>query len=372
MKTRHFVLIVTCVLTLAACSEPPPPEEPIRSVKLLTVQPSTLGANVEYAGDVRARQESRLGFRVGGKLVERPVDLGQRVKPGQLLARLDERDLSLGSQAAQAQVAAARTQRDLAAADLKRFADLQKQGFVSGAEIERREATLQAAEAALQQAQAQSAVQVNQTGYTRLLADAAGVVVAVEAEPGQVVSAGAPVVRVATDGPRDVVISVPEDRVALIAAGLQADVRFWANGVHAAPASASSLPETVPALVREVAASADPITRTFQVKLALPNDIEVPLGATAYVRLANKAPAGLPAIKLPTSALIKVGNESAVWVYDPTTSTVQTRTVQVLTADGNAVAVSAGLQPGDEVVAAGVHVLSPGQKVTRFAAAATR
>lgn len=372
MKTRHFVLIVTAALALAACSEPPPPEEPIRSVKLITVQSSTVGAHTEYAGDVRARQESRLGFRVGGKLLERPVDLGQRVKPGQLLARLDERDLALGSQAAEAQVAAARTQRDLAAADLKRFADLQKQGFVSGAEIERREATLKAAEATLQQAQAQSAVQGNQTAYTRLLADAAGVVVAVEAEAGQVVGAGAPVVRLAYDGPRDVVISIPEDRVGLIAAGLQADVRFWANGVNGAPGLSSRLPEAVPATVREVAASADPLTRTFQVKLALPTDVDVPLGATAYVRFATPAPADGQAIKLPTSALIKVGNESAVWVFEAATSTVQTRTVQVLTADGNAVVIGAGLQPGDEVVAAGVHVLSPGQKVTRFAAAATR
>lgn len=360
---------MTSVLALAACSEPPPPEEPIRSVKLMKVEPSTLGTHAEYAGEVRARQESRLGFRVGGKLVERPVEVGQRVARGQLLARLDEKDLALSSQASQAQVAAARTQRDLAAADLKRFADLQKQGFVSGAEIERREATLKAAEATLQQALAQSAVQGNQAGYARLLADAPGVVVAVEAEAGQVVAAGAPVVRLAYDGPRDVAIDLPEDRVALVGNGLQADVRFWANSANG---PAASLPETATAAVREVAASADPLTRTFQVKLALPADLSVPLGATAYVRFASKAPAGLPVVKLPTSALIKVGNESAVWVFDANTSTVQTRTVQVLTADGNAVAIGAGLQPGDEVVAAGVHVLSPGQKVTRFAAAATR
>lgn len=366
MRTRHFVLIVTSSLAMAACSDRPPLQEPIRSVKLMTVQADALGAHAEYAGEVRAQLESRLGFRVGGKLVERPAEVGQRVEAGQLLARLDARDLALGSQAAQAQVAAARTQRDLAAADLKRFADLQKQGFVSGAEIERREATLKAAEATLQQAQAQGAVQGNQAAYARLQADAAGVVVAVDAEVGQVVGAGTPVVRLAQDGPRDVVIAVPEDRVALIDNGLEARVRFWAN------ASNSASPEGVTATVREVAASADPVTRTFQVKLALPGDLDVPLGATAYVRFAAKGPAAAPVIKVPTTALLKEGDGTAVWVFDATTSTVNTRTVQVLTADGNEVAIAAGLQPGDEVVSAGVHVLSPGQKVTRFAAAATQ
>lgn len=366
MKTRHFVLIVTSLLVMAACSDNPPPPEPIRSVKLLTVQADALGAHIEYAGDVRARLESRMGFRVGGKLVERPAEVGQRVQAGQLLARLDARDLALGSQAAQAQVSAARTQRDLAAADLKRFADLQKQGFVSGAEIERREATLRAAEATLQQALAQGAVQGNQATYARLLAESAGVVVGVEAEVGQVVAAGTPVMRVAQDGPRDVVIAVPEDRVALIGNGLEASVQFWAD------ASNGGSPEGVTAVVREVAASADPVTRTFQVKLALPADLNVPLGATAYVRFAAKNPVAAPVIKVPTSALLKEGDGTAVWVFDAASSTVNTRTVQVLTADGNEVAIGAGLQPGDEVVAAGVHVLSPGQKVTRFAAAATQ
>jgi RND family efflux transporter MFP subunit len=287
------------------------------------------------------------------------------VEAGQLLARLDARDLALGSQAAQAQVSAARTQRDLAAADLKRFADLQKQGFVSGAEIERREATLKAAEATLQQAQAQGAVQGNQAAYARLQADTAGVVMAVDAEVGQVVGAGTPVIRLAQDGPRDVVIAVPEDRVAMIGSGLEASVRFWAD------ANNGSSPEGVTATVREVAASADPVTRTFQVKLALPADLNVPLGATAYVRFAAKGPAAAQVVKLPTTALLKEGEGTAVWVFDPASSTVSTRTVQVLTADGNEVAIGTGLQPGDEVVSAGVHVLSPGQKVTRFAAAAT-
>lgn len=368
MKTPHFVLIAIAALALTACSRPPAPEEPIRSVKLLTVGTGHLVARSEYAGEVRARTESRLGFRVGGKLVQRPAEVGQRVKAGQLLAQLDAQDLALSSQAAQAQVSAAQTQRDLAAADLKRYQDLQAQGFVSGAEIERRLATLQSAEATLRQARAQGTVQGNQAGYARLLADGNGVVLAVDAEVGQVVAAGAPVVRVARDGARDVVIAVPEDRVAQMRPGATAQVRLWA-GAGAAPAAAP-----MEATVREVAASADPATRTYQVKLSLPDQAAVPLGATAYVTLGSQT-AAKDVIKLPTSALMRSDQGdrqgSAVWVFDATAGTVQPRPVQVAGADGNEMVIVAGLKPGEEVVATGVHVLSPGQKVTRFTPTAT-
>lgn len=366
MKHPSFLLVSTLSLLLAACSKPEAPPEPIRAVKLMTVSASTVGAQQEYAGEVRARVESRLGFRVGGKLVQRPAEVGQRVQAGQLLAQLDASDLGLASQAAQAQVSAAQTQRNLAAADFKRFSELKAQGFISGAELERRQAALDAAEASLRQARAQGAVQGNQAGYTRLLADAAGVVVAVEAEVGQVVAAGAPVVRLARDGARDVVFAVPEDRLATVKPGATAQVRLWAaaqGGPAAAPLSGT---------VREVAASADPATRTYQVKLALPADGAIPLGATAYVALAGSA-SGAAAIQLPTSALMRAAGAqggTAVWVFDPTTSTVQPRTVQLAGADGNHMLVASGLKAGEEVVAAGVHVLTAGQKVTRFAAAA--
>lgn len=195
MKHPHILLVSTLSLLLVACSRPEAPQEPIRAVKLMTVNASTVGAQQEYAGEVKARVESRQGFRVGGKLVQRPAEIGQRVQAGQLLAQLDGSDLGLVSQGAQAQVSAAQTRRDLAAADLQRFAELKAQGFISGAELERRQAVLDAADASLRQARAQSAVQGNQAGYTRLLADAAGVVVAVDAEEGQVVAAGASAVQ---------------------------------------------------------------------------------------------------------------------------------------------------------------------------------
>lgn len=363
MKAPSLFLLLSVSLALVACSRPEPPAEPVRAVKLLTVGTEGLSARAELPGEVRARIESRLGFRVGGKLVQRPAQLGQRVAAGELLASLDPSDLALGSQAAQATVAAAQTQRDLAAADLKRYQELQAQGFVSGAEIDRRQATLRAAEATLKQAQAQSAVQGNQATYARLVADAPGVVVGVEAEVGQVVSTGATVVRVARDGARDVVVAVPEDRVALLRPGQGAQVRLWAAGEQAAP---------VPGTVREVAASADPVTRTYQVKVGLPDGVAAPLGATAVVTLSWGQEKMPPVIKLPGAAVM-ASNEgdrqgSMVWVFDPATSTVQPRPVKVATVDGNAMVIAEGLKPGEEVVAAGGHVLTPGQKVTRFQA----
>lgn len=367
MKTLPHVPVLMLALLLGACSRSEAPQEPIRAVKLMTVSRSAVQSQSGYAGEVRARTESRLGFRVGGKLVQRPVEVGQRVVPGQLLAQLDAQDLALAAQAAQAQIVAAQTQRDLAAADLKRFSDLKAQGFVSGAEIERRQAALDAADAALRQARAQGAVQGNQAGYTRLLADGPGVVLSVEAEVGQVVAAGSPVVRLARDGARDAVIAVPEDRVARLKVGQAAQVRPWTSGGDA--------PKPLAAQVREIAASADPLTRTFQVKLGLPADARVALGATVSVVFADDAtasPAAPAPVRLPTSALIQAsggGKDTAVWVFDPATGRVNMRTVVVSGADGNEMLVVSGLKDGEEIVAAGVHVLSPGQQVTRFAAA---
>ena len=350
---RLFYLLV-CAALLSACSRPAPPEEPVRSVKLLTVGVGTRQSSVEYSGEVRARVESRLGFRVAGKLVQRQAELGQRVKAGQVLAQLDPRDYQLAADAARAQLASATTQRDLAAADFQRYQALKDQNFISGAELERRNATLQAAQAALDHARAQLSAQGNQAAYTTLVADVAGVVTGIEAEPGQVLAAGTPVVRLAQDGARDVVFAVPEDRVAQIRPGQEVAVRVWSGG---APLVGQ---------VREVAASADAATRTYQVKVELQGAELPPLGATAYVIPRALSHAGMPAIKLPTSALRQEGQSTAVWVYDPATSTVKSQPVQIATADGNEAVVASGLEPGMQVVATGVHVLSPGQKVTVY------
>ena len=349
-----FTLVAIAAL-LSACSKTVTPEEPIRAVKVMSVGVSNFASGYEFAGEVKAQTESRLGFRVGGKIIKRQAELGQRVKAGQVLAQLDPQDYKLAADAARAQMRVAGTNRDLAAADYKRYKDLKEQNFISGAELERRDATLKAAQAQFEQAQSQLAVQGNQAGYASLVADVAGIVTAVEAEPGQVVTAGMPVVRIAADGMRDVVFSVPEDKVSGIKPGMLVKVRGWTQDTLFA------------ARVREVSASADPVTRTYQVKLALDSQTPPPLGATVYVLPEGLGGVqGLPVIKVPTSALRQDGKSSAVWVLDKTSMTLKSQVVQVTTADGNEAVVATGLQPGMLVVSAGVHVLSVGQKVTIY------
>lgn len=348
-------LLALAALVLSACGKSAPAPEPVRAVKVITAGVSASVQDSEYAAEVRPRVETRLGFQVAGRISQRSAEPGQRVAAGAVLARLDPQDYQLAAQAAQSQVAAALTQRDVAAAEFRRYTALKEQNFISGAELERREAALRSAQSQLEQAQAQAATQGNQARYTTLVAPAAGVITAVEAEPGQVVSAGTPVLRLAQDGPRDAVFAVPEDRVQAVRAGLPVLVRSWGGGA------------SLKGQVREVAASADPVTRTFQVKVALPADAPLALGTTVYV--APQLPPGTSApavIKLPTTALRQEGQSTAVWILDPATMTVSSQAVQVGGVQGNEAVISGGLKPGQQVVATGVHVLNPGQKVTIF------
>jgi membrane fusion protein, multidrug efflux system len=347
------IVAMASLVILTACSKPAPAPEPVRAVKVVTVGESALTAGYEYAGEVRARVESRLGFRVAGKIVKRQAEVGQRVKAGQILAQLDPQDYRLSQEAANAQLAAATTNRDLAAADFKRFQTLKDQNFISGAELERRETTLKAAQAQLEQSRAQLANTGNQVKYTNLVADVSGVITAIEAEPGQVVSAGTPVVRIAQDGARDVVFNVPEDRLQQLQLGSEITVKLWASE------------DSLKGKLREMAASADPVTRTYQAKIAVDAAVAPPLGSTVYV-YPPSAVQGISAIKLPTSAIFESNKQSTVWLLDKATMTVKAQAVQVAGADGNEAVITEGLKAGDVVVAAGVHVLSPGQKVTVF------
>jgi len=358
-RPLSFGLFAAAVLAVAGCTPRERAPEPIRAVKTMTIAPDSAGATYEFAAEVRARTESRLSFRVGGKLVRRPVDLGSTVKAGQTLAQLDPQDLRLSQDAARATLNAAQANLDQAAADYKRFKELRDQGFISSAELERRDTALKATQSQVEQARAQLNVQGNQATYSTLVADANGVITGVDAEPGMVVAAGAPVLRLAHDGPRDVVFSVPEDRIAMLRA-LAArpgalNVRIWGNGS-----------ELLAATVREVAAAADPVTRTFLVKADIGRH-DVKLGQTAAVLLDTPRQAGV--VKLPLSAVRELQGRSTVWLLDPTTMTVNPQPVQVAGADGNAVVISAGLNAGQVVVTAGVHVLTPGQKVKLYAAA---
>jgi len=347
-------LVLLACLILQACTKPVPAEEPVRAVKVVTVGLDAMQSGVEYAGEVRSRVESRLGFRVSGKLLRRNVELGQHVKAGELLAQLDPQDFKLAADGARAQLAAAATNRDLALADYKRYKDLREQNFISAAELERRDTALKAAQAQVDQAQAQLAGLGNQTGYANLVADVAGVVTSVDAEPGQVLAAGTPVLRIAQDGGRDVVFAVPEDKVGKLKVGSQVQVQAWAEQKSAT------------ATVREVAASADPVTRTFTVKVGLGGPETWPLGSTVTVLPKALDRSGPPVIKLPTSALVHDGEKAAVWVLEKATMTVRLQPIAIATADGNAVVVAQGLEPGMQVVSVGVHVLNPGQKVTIY------
>jgi membrane fusion protein, multidrug efflux system len=315
--------------------------------------------SLEYAGEIRARVESQLGFRVAGKIISRAVGPGQRVKAGQVLARLDPQDYDLAVGAARAQRAAALTQRDLALADVRRYVELKAQGFISGAELERRESAFQSAQAQLDQAQAQLAVQANQASYSALTANAPGIVTAAQAEVGQVVTAGAPVLSIAVDGPRDAVFAVAEDQIGRFTLGQTLQAKVWGQA------------QVLTGQVRELSAAADPMTRTFTVKLALDavQDRAPALGATVQVRAPSDAPQRVDAlIKLPTSALRQDGSATAVWLFDSNSMTVRSQPVQVATMDGNEAVIASGLAPGSLVVSTGVHVLSPGQKVTVYGA----
>ncbi len=354
-KNSLASLAVICAsLGLTACSPKQNSPEPIRAVKLMTVGASDLNVQGEYAAEVRARLEARLGFRVGGKILVRQVEVGQRVQAGQVLAEVDAQDYALAAQAAQAQVIGARSQRDLAAADFKRYEALLAQNFISAAELERRSAVLKAAQATLDQAMAQAQTLGNQALYTKLTAPTAGVITGVEAEPGQVVSAGQPVLRLAQEGPRDAVFAVPEHVVGRLKLGQKMS------------ASVGNTNQVVQGQVREIGASADPVTRTFTVKLGLVKAESLPLGVTLNVHAPQLAGSQSDVIKVPTNALRQEGAQTAVWLFDPQTSTVASQTVQVATADGNEVVIASGLKPGQQIVSTGVHVLSPGQKVSVY------
>jgi len=350
---------VVGMIALSACSRPVPSPDPVRAVRTVTVDGARAAPTYEFAGEVHARIESRLSFRVGGKMTRRLVNLGDTVKAGQPLAQLDPQDLLLGQDAARATVAVAQAALDQNAAEFQRYRHLAEQGFIGPAELDRRETALKTARAQFAQAQAQAQVQGNQAAYATLSADASGVVTGVDLEPGMVAAAGMPVLRLAHDGPRDIVFEVPEDRVALVKELSRLpgrfEVRLWGERAGAWPVR-----------VREIAAAADPATRTFQVKADLGEGAGHPvrLGQTATVRMMLPETDGVT--KLPLSALREERGHSAVWVVEPATMTVRSQTVVVGGADGNEAVIASGLSPGQVVVTAGVHVLSPGQKVTQY------
>lgn len=341
--------LLSAVLALAGCSKPVEKTEDIRPVRALTVASAAGEATAELSGEVVPRYESRIGFRVGGKIIARKVEVGSVVKRGQVLMQLDPSDLQLSQAQAKAAVASAESSLTLARADLERYRELHAKNFVSQAVLDAKEAAFKAAHSGHEQALAGLKVQANQSGYATLVADTDGVVTALDAEVGQVVAAGTPVARIARSGDIEVRVSIPEDQVAALRQVTTVTVRTWAN-----PAQA------LEGRIREVAPAADPATRTFTAKIALPKPGDaVRLGMSATVAFA--APTA-PAIRLPLTALYNDKDQTAVWVVE--NDKVRRVPVQVAGATGNELLVAAGLNPGQTVVTAGVNLLREGQKVS--------
>lgn len=350
-----LLLVVAGGFMLHACSPKPAAEAPARPVRVMTVGTSGIAPSAELAGEVRARVESKLGFRAPGKIVSRKVEAGQRVKRGQELARLDPRDYQLAVAAAAADKAAADADLANARNELKRFEDLRTKGFVSETELERKRVALSLAEANVARANSGASLEGNRLGDTVLRADADGVIMSVEADPGEVVAAGQPVVVLAQDGPREIDVEFPEDRTPL-AKIASAEVSLWAQpGVK------------YPARLRELSAAADPVTRTFRARYSVqaPADA-LALGQSASVLL--RLPVIGKGVRLPTTALMSADSASAkiapgastlVWILDG--GVIKRMPVKIIGIEGNDVMV-AGLSDGMQVVTAGVHVLTEGQK----------
>lgn len=359
-RSNHFRACVAALAAsaLAACTPPPAPPEAPRPVKLAQVVAGGTADRSVFAGEVKPRYENDLAFRIGGKIVAREVDVGARVRKGQVVARLDPADVALQAEAARAQAASARTDYEYAKAEFERYENLHAQKFVSRSALDQKRNVLDSNRARYEQAQAQLAVSRNQAAYATLVADHDGVITAVSAEAGQVVAAAQPVARLAREDEREIAISVPENRLREIQGSRALAVVLWAD-----PAKPYA------ARVREIAPAVDPVTRTFAVRVSVPGaDAAMQWGMTANVVVdgGGSAAALLP----PASIYHDPEGKPAVWVYDPATKTVALRNVAIGQFREDGVVVTSGVANGEWVVAAGANKLRPGQSVRPYESAA--
>ncbi|MES2318982.1 MAG: efflux RND transporter periplasmic adaptor subunit [Pseudomonadota bacterium] len=348
-KPAGALAAAVLVALLSACSKAPPKSEDIRPVRAIVLTANNVDIDAQFPGDVRARVESRLGFRVPGKITARKVDPGILVKRGQVLMQLDPQDLRLSQAQAMAGLRAAETSRDLAKSELKRYQELRVKNFVSQAVLDQKLSTWKAAQANVDAAQAGYSGQANQAGYATLVSDVDGVVTAVDADVGQVVTPGTPVVKVAKAGEKEIVIGLPEDKVDTLRKVKDVTVRLWAN------------PKVViPGTIREVSPVADPATRTYAVKVSIPDSAEdVKLGMTALVQFSSTM--ATPVIRVPLTALFHEKGATSVWIVE--NGAVTLAPVQIGGTAGNEVVLVGGVKPGQTVVTAGVNLLKQGQKV---------
>jgi RND family efflux transporter MFP subunit len=328
-------------------------EAVVRPVKVVTVSAAPDGRTLTYSGVVRARIESSIGFRVGGKIVERAVNVGDRVKVGQLIARLDDTDLKLAENSARAAVTAARTRRDVTRDNLERAKPLLAQQFISQAAYDIRRNDLDSAVSALDSADAQLRQAANATGYATLTADKAGIVTAVMGEPGQVVSAGQAVIALAEAGETEIAIGVPEQDAGRIAVGQRASIALWAG------AGAST-----EGRIREIAGQADAASRTYAVRVSAhnpPQSMRLGMTATVAIRIDGQG----PALLVPLTAVTESEGAPVVFVVDRENGTVRRMPVTVAGTADEGLRVAGGLKAGDMVVSAGVQFLRDGMRVRR-------
>lgn len=341
-------------LLLAACSRPDiDTSEVIRPVRVMELK--TTGSTLEesFPGQIEPRFQTRLAFQVGGKLQSRLVNVGDKVKKGQVLAKLDPQDLGLALQAAQAQMDAATLEHAQLKVDLERAKTLKQQNFISQAELDRRQLALDAAASRLSQARAQLNTQGNQKQYGDLRAPEDGVISMVFAEAGQVLPAGQAVVQWANENEVQVSMAVPETRVNGIKPGVPATVLLWSGK------------EKLPATVREVSPVADPVTRTFNVFLDVEDKATLArFGMSATVQFSK--PNAENVFKLPVSALVAEPAGAFVWIFDEAKGVVNKRLVKPYDLSESDFLVKEGLQNGELIVTAGTHVLIENQKVRRF------
>ena len=351
LPSAAIVGVIGASLLLAGCQREAPPPLPPRIVNVLKVESAKPDALASYTGDVRARYETALGFRVPGKIVARLVDVGAIVKAGQPLARLDPADQQLGIDAARQQTVAAQANHDQLRNDLQRFTELKKDGFISAADLDRRTAAFEVAKAQLAQSKSQLDITRNQSAYTVLTADHDGVVTAIAAETGQVVGAGQMVAKVARLTEKEVLVNVPENRVEAFRSTPEIAIDLWA-----------SPGQFYAGTVREISPAADPVTRTVAARVSIVDaDAAVGWGMTANVYLRGNDAGAIA--RLPATAVFQKGDAPAVWVVDPKSSQVVLRPIKVARFGDEGVTVTDGLAAGEMVVRAGVHKLFAGEKV---------
>lgn len=325
--------------------------EDIRPVRSTVVGASSGSVGATYSGVIQPRYESKLGFQVSGRIVSRQVEVGSHVRRGQALMRLDPAQEVLHVVAAGAEVEAAKSRVAQNRTDLSRTEQLLSRQFASQAEVDQQRLALAQAESQLKSALAQQQIKVNQRGYTELLADRDGLVSAINAEAGQVVSPGQHVVTVAADGEREVLVSIPESRVDELRQAKALQVTVWAR-----PG------KTYQGVLRELAPDTDSVTRTYSARITVKDaDSGLGLGMTASVLAPDVE--GSTAIRLPLTAIYNKDGQALVWVVDGKTSQVATRPVKLGSAQDDKVLVVDGLAGGETVVTAGVHMLHAGQKV---------